>query len=150
VSGFVARRVERFAGGLSALGSSAPALTATIVTVGYWAATLGSTQIWLWAFDLSLPWYAPLVITSFLAFGTFLPSSPGFVGTYHYFAAASLRVFGVAEPTAIAFGVVGHAMAIVPFTVLGVPFLAGDLLNTRPATVGPRDRQTEPFKGSPP
>jgi uncharacterized membrane protein YbhN (UPF0104 family) len=101
------------------------------LTLAYWMSTMASVQIWLWAFDLSLPWFAPVVITLFLAFGTFLPSSPGFVGTYHYFCAASLVYLGVDEGTAMAFAIVGHFMSIVPFTVVSLPVVAVDLLDAK-------------------
>jgi hypothetical protein len=70
----------------------------------------------------------PIVVIVFVAFGTMLPSSPGFVGTYHYFATAALVFMGIAEESAAAFATLAHLMAIVPFTLIALPFLMPDLV----------------------
>lgn len=128
VSGFVLRRAERFAGGLSALRSPWRIGGAVATSAAYWTFGLFSVQGWLWAFGLELPWYAPLLVMTLLAFGTMLPAAPSFVGTFHYFASWALVLLGVEKSIAVSFGIVGHAMTFLPWTLLAIPFVSGDLV----------------------
>lgn len=127
-SGFILRRAERFALGLAVLRSPWRVGGALLTSMVYWAFGLIGVRCWLLAFDLDLPWYAPVVVTSFLAFGTLLPSAPSFAGTYHYFASSALVVLGVDETTAVSFGILGHAVAFLPWTLLALPIVFGDLV----------------------
>lgn len=128
ISGFITTQLERFARGLSGLASPTTVALVVMVSVGYWMTHMCSIRIWIWAFGWDLPWYAPLVILIFISFGTMLPATPGYVGTYHYFTKMALSLFGVAASAAATFAIVGHAMAIVPFTILGAPLVLNDLL----------------------
>jgi hypothetical protein len=68
------------------------------------------------------------VVAVFTAFATVIPSSPGFVGTYHFFVKTAIGFFGVASATATSFAIVGHAAAMLPFTLIGILILLGDWL----------------------
>jgi len=131
LSGVFTARFNALFRDLATLSSTKGVGMLVLLTLAYWLATMASAQVWIWAFGLTLPWFAAVVITLFLAFGTFLPSSPGFVGTYHYFCAASLLFLGVDEETATAFAIVGHFISVVPFTLLGLPVVAVDLLRSK-------------------
>ncbi|MBH23315.1 MAG: hypothetical protein CMH57_02405 [Myxococcales bacterium] len=131
LSELVTTRAERFAQGMGALSSIWSVLGIILMSLGYWTMTLMSLQIWVWAFGLSLPWYAPLVMTTFIAFGTMLPSSPGYVGTYHYFVITALGLFAVEPSRAASVALIGHAVSIIPFTLLGAPFVMTDILAAR-------------------
>lgn len=120
LGGLVEGKARSFAQGLSGLGSWRGVILASGATVGYWATSLASVQIWLWAFSLDTPWYAPAAIIVFAGLGTLLPSSPGFVGTYHYFVSTALQQFGVGSVTAASVATVGHAVAFGPFAVVGI------------------------------
>ena len=73
-----------------------------------------------------------------------LPSAPGFIGTYHYFAALALGLFGVSTELAASFAIVGHAVAIIPFTILLSPLVAKDIVSLHragtPRVVGAAQR----------
>ena len=127
VANTIELRLRRLLEGLQALRSSRRTAAAIAATMGYWAATILGVQVWLWAFGLVLPWYAPLVVVVFLALGTALPSAPDFVGTYHFFCVAALALFAVPDATALSVGIVGHATAVLPFTLLGIPIVPRDL-----------------------
>ncbi len=49
-----------------------------------------------------------------------IPSSPGFVGTYHWFCMKSLSLFGIPESEALSFAVISHALNTIPFTIVGL------------------------------
>lgn len=127
VSTFVTDRVRHVVESLEQLASVEHLAGVVVATVGYWGAACASIAIWIAAFDLPVPGYAAFVVTIFTAFGVALPSSPGYVGTYHYFAKLSLQLFGVSASLATSFAIVGHAMTIVPFTLIGIVVVAPDV-----------------------
>ncbi|MCA9670133.1 MAG: flippase-like domain-containing protein [Myxococcales bacterium] len=128
ISSFARRKAELFVSGTSSLRSLRALLAAFVATLGYWVMTIVTVRITLWAFGLELPWTAPMVVLVFSGFAVTLPSSPGYVGTYHYFVALALRLMGVPAARATSFAFVLHAAGIVPFTLLGVALLAPDAL----------------------
>ena len=73
------------------------------------------------------PWFA--AATGTLA--TLIPSSPGYVGTFDYFAMLGMTAFGTPRVAATAFAMVVHLMLWLPVTVIGAA-----LLGTSGATSG--------------
>lgn len=76
-----------------------------------WALHVGGSPI--------APWFA--AATGTLA--TLIPSSPGYVGTFDYFAILGLTAFGAHRVAATAFAMVVHLMLWLPVTVVGAAFL---------------------------
>lgn len=64
------------------------------------------------------PWFA--LATGTLA--TLLPSSPGYVGTFDYFAMLGLMAYGVEHASAVAFAIVVHAILWLPLTAAGLVY----------------------------
>lgn len=143
----LSRRVSAFAQGLAGLSSSRAVALAIAWTGLYWAAAGGTVFAWMVAFGFELPWYAPAVVLAFLSFGAALPSSPGFVGTYHFFAATALAVLGVDPTRAASFAIVLHAATIIPVTVVGGLYLSSLGLGLGPARGRPASRL--PRSGTP-
>jgi hypothetical protein len=125
--GRLARAADSFGLGLAGLRSGRVLAAALGASGLYWACAFVSVRLWIAAFSLPVPWYAPAVVLVFLAFGTALPASPGFVGAYDYFFAAALGLFGVGPDRAAAAALVGHALAVVPFTLLGLVLVPGSV-----------------------
>lgn len=123
----VDRRLDDFERGLKSLDSPRRVAGVTLASFGFWLMNLTSIKVWMLAFGLDLPWYGPVVVLAYAAFGVAIPSSPGFIGTYHYFVIAALGQLGVAAQTATSFALVGHFMAIVPFMLLSLPILLGEV-----------------------
>jgi uncharacterized protein (TIRG00374 family) len=124
-------RMEAFVGGFGALGSARRTAAVLLFTLGYWLMQAGSVTLWILAFGLVVPWYAAFVVLVFIAFGAALPSSPGFVGTYDYFAMRGLALFSVDQTVAAAFAIVGHTIAIVPFSLVALVILFPELKRIR-------------------
>ncbi len=81
------------------------------------------------------PWFA--LSTGTLA--TLLPSSPGYVGTFDYFAMLGLVAYGASRAAAAAFAVLVHATLWLPVTLAGgvaalAPAARGRLARTRRAS----------------
>ena len=64
-----------------------------------------------------------------------IPSSPGFVGTYHWFCMQSLALYGVPDSQALSFAVVSHALNTLPFTVIGLLYFWKENLRLSDAVV---------------
>jgi len=128
---FVERRAETFAQGLAGLRSVGALAAVLALTLLFWAVAALWFQTWIWAFGFDLPWYAPVVLVIGVSFGIAVPSTPGNVGTYHFFAMKTLQFLGVARAPAAGFAVVVHAMTILPFMVVATPFLFRDYLELR-------------------
>jgi uncharacterized membrane protein YbhN (UPF0104 family) len=65
------------------------------------------------------PWFS--LGTGTLA--TLIPSSPGYVGTFDYFAAQGLEAYGAAPEVAVAFALTVHAVLWAPLTAAGLLYL---------------------------
>lgn len=113
-------KAQRFSEGLGALRSKNMVLSVLGVTLLTRAVGMLTIQCWLWAFGLTLPAYAPLVVLLFISVGTMIPSSPGFIGTFHVACAYALELMGVAPEMAASVAIAGHFMATVPWTVGGL------------------------------
>lgn len=113
-------KAQRFFDGFGALRS--PNMILTVIGITLLARVVGmlTIQCWLWAFGLSLPIYAPLVILLFISVGTMVPSSPGFIGTFHIACAYALELMGVVPDVAASVAIAGHFVATVPWTLGGL------------------------------
>ena len=71
------------------------------------------------ALDLSIPFGNLLFVLLFIAIGTMVPSSPGFVGTYEFFGISALEIVGVSGPVALAYVLILHAVTLLGSSALG-------------------------------
>lgn len=62
-----------------------------------------------------------MLVTSVIALGSAIPSSPGMIGTFQWLAVASLGVVGVGRADALAFSILLQASWYIPTTLSGVP-----------------------------
>jgi len=56
--------------------------------------------------------------------GILIPSSPGYVGPFHYFCSQALGIFGVANETALGYAIMAHLLSYLPVTLWGLAALA--------------------------
>ena len=75
------------------------------------------------AFHITAPFAAALVLVSVTSLGMTVPSSPGYVGVYHYLVVTSLALFGVSRELALSYAFVLHLLAFLPLSLLGVFYL---------------------------
>ena len=88
----------------------------SLLVWGLWAVALHETLL---AFHIDVPLSARLLILAVVNLGALIPSSPGYVGPYHYLCWVCLSVYGVEKSLAFSFSVVMHALWYVPLTCLG-------------------------------
>jgi len=96
------------------------------VNAVFWAISLVSFGCLFSAFGLNWPWYAPLLLLSFIVIALLLPNAPGFVGQYHAGVVVSLLTFAPDTPdhTAKAIAITIHLMHMGTLAGLGVACLA--------------------------
>ena len=61
-----------------------------------------------------------LVVLVLTTISVVIPSTPGYVGTYHYLCQVALLMFGVPAAEALSFAIVAHALSVLPVTLLGL------------------------------
>ena len=119
--------IEKFFSGILPLKRWHDYVTVVILSAAIWACYALAFHFGLQAFDLTktfhLPWYTSFVLLVITTISIVVPSSPGYVGPYHYLCQVSLAMFGVPASPALSYAVVFHAFNFLP--VLGLAlFLA--------------------------
>ena len=98
-----------------ALTFAASLLSWTIEASTYW--------IVLHAFPFDVSFFVVLLMVGLGNLATILPTTPGYVGTFHGIVALVLRAFGVGGNDAAAYAVVMHAVIWAPVTLAGAILL---------------------------
>jgi len=72
-------------------------------------------------FNISgLPIWSGFFILLLIAFGVALPSSPGYIGTYHYFVRIGLEFFNIPKEIALGYAILIHLLQTVFVVVVGL------------------------------
>ena len=120
-----------FADGLHvfrSLGDMLKAIVWSLITWGAFLITYGSLAR---AFGMDLPWYAPFLMSAFLAMAVSMPGAPGFIGQFHFGLIVPtflLMNVDMANPDAVnaaynetlALAIVGHLINVGPVFVAGL------------------------------
>jgi uncharacterized protein (TIRG00374 family) len=118
--------IERFLSGIVPLKRWHDYVTVTILSAAIWACYALAFYFGLEAFNFiktyHLPWYASLVLLVIATISVVAPSSPGYVGTFHFLCQISLAMFGVPASPALSFAVVIHAVNFLPVLALAIVF----------------------------
>jgi glycosyltransferase 2 family protein len=106
--------------GVSYLRSAPSAASVAALSVLVWICEAGMFLALLPAFGLAAdPWLA-LAAMCITNLGILAPSTPGFIGPFHFFCMSTLAAVGVAEPVAFGYAVLVHLSFYVPITLWGV------------------------------
>lgn len=88
-----------------------------------WSAFALSNFFVLNSLGLQLPIYASFVFLIFQILGVTIPSSPGFIGTYHAAVVIGFTIFQISQDLALSVAIIMHAAFFFPFIILGLIFL---------------------------
>ncbi len=136
---FVQKVVRSFLQGFTVLKKTDHYLTIIILSILVWVLYIGTVYTSFFAFDFpqkyNINLFSSLIVLVIVSIGIMIPSSPGFVGTYHWFCMKSLSLFGVPESEALSFAVISHAMNTIPFTVIGLFYFWKENLHFSDAVV---------------
>jgi len=109
-----------FAAGVSAIGDGRRAARLFALSLVVW--TLESAMFLLLLPALGLPFEPAWAMLAMAVtnLGLMIPSSPGFIGSFHLFCMQTVAALGVDRTTAFAYAVLVHAAFYVPVTLWGV------------------------------
>jgi len=95
-------------------------------TVILWILYATSTYCMLAAFEFptlyGMTIWSAIVILLIGTVGVMIPSSPGYIGTYHYVIEQALAIYSVPAEPALGFAIVIHLINYIPVTGLGLYF----------------------------
>jgi uncharacterized protein (TIRG00374 family) len=118
---------ERFFSGILPLKRRSDYVVVVSLSICIWICYGFVFHVCFQAFDFidsfGLPWYAGLILLVITTISVVVPSSPGYVGPYHYLCQVSLAMFAVPESPALSYAAVVHGVNFLP--VLGLALLLG-------------------------
>jgi hypothetical protein len=82
--------LSSFADGLEIIRRGGRLAAVVVYSIGLWALSIVPNYIMFFAFGIDLPFHAAAFLLVAMAFGVMIPSSPGFIGTYHAAVVAGL------------------------------------------------------------
>lgn len=120
----VALWMSLFLGGIVPLKRRQDYPVVGILSAAIWACYGLTFHLCLYAFDFvqtyNLVWYVALVLLVITTISVVVPSSPGYVGAFHYLCQLSLGLFGVPAAPALSYATVAHAVCFLPVFVVGL------------------------------
>lgn len=96
----------------------------TVLSLFIWFCYGYIFQLGLHAFNFTdtyseITWVTPLVLLVITTIAVLVPSSPGYVGAYHWLCQLSLGFFGVPESDALSFAFAVHGVNFLPILIVG-------------------------------
>ena len=127
--------LDQFLNGVVPLQRRSHYFAVGVLSLSIWACYALTFQLLFYAFAFvgryRLPWTAALVAMVVTTISVVVPSSPGYVGTFHFLCQLSLGLFRVPRGQALSYAFVLHAVSIFPVFFLGLFFLARDRISLR-------------------
>jgi uncharacterized protein (TIRG00374 family) len=118
--------IENFFSGIVPLKRWHDYVTVVILSAAMWACYALIYYFCLHAFDFikmyNLPLYLSIILLAVTAVSVAVPSSPGYVGTFHYLCQISLAMFNVPAGSALSYATVVHAVNFLPVLIAGLFF----------------------------
>ena len=136
--------VEGLMLGLQGLRSAGQIVRVFLVTGAIWIVTVLTFYFAQRAFHIDAPIWAAALALALTNLGMVVPSSPGYVGVFHYLVVLAMGAFGIDKEVALGYAVVVHLIGLLPVSLLGIFALwrtGGTLTGWRDAGVeedGPR------------
>ena len=99
-------------------------ITVTLLSIVIWGCYSLVFYFCLHAFGFirtfQLAWYVSLILLVITCVAVIVPSSPGYVGPYHYLCQITLAMFSVPAGPALSYATVVHAITFLPVLLVGV------------------------------
>lgn len=114
---------DRFIIGLQSLRSPREMATILLTSILIWLVETLKYWFVMHAFDFSVGFPVLMLLTAVVNLTTTIPSTPGYVGTFHLPGIAILTQFGVDQAIATGYMVVLHAALWLPITLLGAFYM---------------------------
>ncbi len=88
-------------------------------TMAIWLVNVLCFYFGMLAFHIQIPIWAAFLVVALTNLGMVVPSSPGYVGVYHYLVVLALGAYGVGREAALGYAVVMHLLWILPVGLIG-------------------------------
>jgi len=115
----LAALVPRFAEGLGTLRDGRELRWVLGLSALAWVIAGTATISYISAFHLQAPWYAGFFVLTVTNLGSAIPSSPGFIGVYHYLAVLALSVWVPDKSEALGYAIGTHGISVLVNVLLG-------------------------------
>jgi glycosyltransferase 2 family protein len=116
--------VSQITQGLAALRHGRSLLVVLSLSVIVWLFEAGLFLCIMPCFGITADYTQSVVVMAATNLGILVPSSPGFIGPFHFFCMRALGTFGVGEEVALGYAVVVHLAFYAPVTIWGVIAMA--------------------------
>lgn len=131
LTGRIATLLANFTSGMTALHLPWHLAAVSALSLLVWGCAGLAAWTWTAAFNLSLPWFAPFFVLVVINLGSAIPSSPGYIGVYHYLAVLALSVWVPDRNPALAYAFGTHALNMLANVSLGAFFLVREGVSLR-------------------
>ena len=111
--------VRQFKAGIGSLLDAALLSRCLILSLLAWTTFSVATLLFLYAFSFDLPWPAAVFVVVVVNLGSAIPSSPGFIGVYHYLVVLALGVWAVPKSEALGYALATHGLTLLIYLVIG-------------------------------
>ncbi len=117
------RFLDRFLSGIVSLRHWHDYVTVTILSIVIWGCYGLVFYFCLHVFGFihtfQLAWYVSLILLVITCVAVIVPSSPGYIGPYHYLCQITLAMFSVPAGPALSYAAVVHAVTFLPVLLVG-------------------------------
>jgi len=121
----------KFSRGLEFLSDAKTVIWVALQTLVIWVLMGVSNVFVFWAFGLDLPLDASFVLLVVVSISILLPSSPGYIGVYHYGAVWAMMAYGYSKSDVLPCAIVLHAAQYIVITLMGFYFLKKEHLSLK-------------------
>jgi uncharacterized protein (TIRG00374 family) len=122
-SGFIADKIRLFKDGLTVFKSVPLFVKASLLTILSWIINLAQVAAVLYAFGIPATFAMLLAYIIVPALSTIVPSTPGFIGVWDFFAVATLAAFSIDKTVALSATTVLHAIGLLGPFVFGAFYI---------------------------
>ena len=123
--------LEKFISGLRVFRNVPSLLWILAWSIFIWVVIGISNYFIFLAFDQSPAVFASFILLGIVSLAVMLPSSPGFVGTFHAACVASFLILNLNQSVSRPFSIVLHASQYFPVTLLGLYYLRKEHLSLK-------------------
>jgi uncharacterized protein (TIRG00374 family) len=123
--------VDKFISGLAVFRNIPSLLWILGWSIFIWVMVGISNYFIFLAFDQTPAIFASFILLGIVSLAVMLPSSPGFVGTFHYACVASFVILNLNEAVSRPFSIVLHASQYIPITLIGLYYLRKEHLSLK-------------------
>lgn len=134
-----AQALDGFVQGLEVVRGGWHLVPILALSIAAWSIQAVAIWLVLLAFHLKLSLGASFFILAVQSFGVMIPSSPGFIGTFHAASILAMAAFGVGREVALSASIVMHLLFFIPVTVVGLIYLWVENLTLHEMTVASKE-----------